>query len=51
MKELCMRRGSQDSVVSMDQTMNGPSIILRVNVLLKTLNGKLIKLCHPIDWT
>ena len=41
MKELCIRRGSQDSVVLMDQSMNDPSIIPHVNVLLRTLNGKL----------
>ena len=41
MKELCMRRGSQDSVVSMDQNTNDPSIIPHVNVPLRTLNGKL----------
>ena len=41
MKELCMKKESQDSVVLMDQSMSDPSIIPHVNVLLRTLNGKL----------
>ena len=40
MKDLCIRREYQESVVSMDRTMKLLFIGARVNVLLKTLNGK-----------
>ena len=38
-----MRRGFQDSVVLMDQTMRDPEMSPPVNVLLKTLNGELMR--------